>query len=180
MLVPVVYAYVSAAIVGLVLVAASLAGAGHEHAGSHDLGEHPSPAFALLSVRVWTYFLAFGGVTGSALRLAVHAGEPSSAIAAGGVGVIAGAMAHLVIGRATRPGRTGTVRPADFVGRPARVLVPVAPGATGKVRARVAGADVDLLATTDGDEALDLRDDVLIVEVRPEGTALVTRNPAAK
>jgi hypothetical protein len=176
----VLYGYVAAAVLGLMLLAASLAGAGHEHALGHDAGEHPSPAFALLSVRVWTYILAFGGVTGAALRLGVHAGEPASAIAGVAVGVLAGAMAHFVIGSATRAGRTGTVRPADLVGRSARVVVPMAAGATGKVRVRVADADVDLLATTDGGEPLDRHDEVLIVEVRPEGTALVARSPTSK
>jgi membrane protein implicated in regulation of membrane protease activity len=178
MLIGVLYGYVSAAVLGLVLLAASLVGAGH-HALGHDAGEHPSPATALFSVRVWTYILAFGGATGTALRIGVHAGEPTSAIAAAVVGVAAGTMAHVVIGRATRQGRSGTVRPADLVGRSARVIVPLATGATGKIRARIAGADVDLLATADGSEPLDRHDEVLIVEVRPDGTALVTRNPSS-
>jgi hypothetical protein len=176
----VLYGYVSAGVVGFVLLAASLAGAGHGHALGHDAGEHPSPAVALLSVRFWTYVLAFGGTTGASLRVGLHAGEPASAIAAVLVGGIAGAMAQVVIGRATRPGRSGTVRPADLVGRSARVVVPMGPGATGKVRTRVADGDVDLLASGDGLEALDRGDEVLIVEVRPEGTALVTRNPTSK
>jgi len=54
------------------------------------------------------------------------------------------------------------------------------PGATGKVRTRVADGDVDLLASGDGLETLDRGDEVLIVEVRPEGTALVVRNPTSK
>ncbi len=41
---------------------------------------------------------------------------------------------------------------------------------------RVAGADVDLLATTEDGEPLEKRDEVLIVEMRAEGTAVVTRN----
>jgi membrane protein implicated in regulation of membrane protease activity len=179
MLVGVLYGYVAAAVVGFVLLVASLAGAGHGHAIGHDAGEHPSPASALFSVRVWTYVLAFGGVTGAALRIGFRGGEPASAIAAAAVGMAAGAMAHVVIGRATRPGRSGTVRPADLVGRSARVVIPMAAGATGKVRVRVAGAEVDLLATADGAESLGRHDEVLIVEVGPEGTAVVTRNPSS-
>ena len=166
-------------VVGLVLLAASLAG-GHGHALGHDAGEHPSHAFALLSVRFWTYVLAFGGLTGASLRIGVHAGEPASAIAGGVVGATAGAMAQIVIGRAGRPGRAGTVRPADLVGRSARVMVPMEAGATGKVRTRVAGGDVDLLADGDGADPLERGEEVLIVEVRSDGTALVTRSPTSK
>jgi membrane protein implicated in regulation of membrane protease activity len=179
----VLYAYLALAIVGLVLLGASLFGAGHDHAASHagaGTGEgegQGSPALALLSVRVWTYVLAFGGVTGVLLRLVGHEGEPVSAIGAAVVGVTAAVMARWVIGRASRQGASGTVKSEDLVGRTADVIVPFAGGATGKVRVRVAGADVDVLATTDDGEALDRHDEVLIVEVREGGSALVTRNP---
>jgi membrane protein implicated in regulation of membrane protease activity len=180
----VVYAYVACAIVGLVLLGASLLGAGHDHAAGHDGAGHDdgesSPMLALLSVRVWTYVLAFGGVTGVLLRLAAHEGEVVSAIGSLVVGVAAAAMARTVIARASRAGASGTVRSADLVGRSADVIVPFAGNATGKIRVRVAGADVDVLATTDDKEALGPHDEVLIVEVRDGGSALVTRNPVSK
>ena len=133
---------------------------------------------ALLSVRVWTYLLAFGGVTGVLLRLVGHEGEPLSAIVSLVVGAVAAVMARFVIGRATREGASGTVRTQDLVGKTAGVLVPFSGGATGKVRVRVAGADVDVLATTDDREPLGRNDEVLIVEVREGGSALVTRSPS--
>jgi membrane protein implicated in regulation of membrane protease activity len=135
---------------------------------------------ALLSVRVWTYLLAFGGVTGMLLRVLGHEGEPKSALGAVVVGVLAAVMARVVIGRATRGGASGTVRSEDLVGKSAAVLIPFGGAATGKVRVRVAGADVDLLATTEDGEPLDRHDEVLIVEVREGGSALVTRNPTSK
>jgi membrane protein implicated in regulation of membrane protease activity len=176
----VLYAYVSAAIVGVVLLVASLVGAGHGHSAGHDAaGAHASPALALLSLRVWTYVLAFGGATGALLRLVAHTGEPASAIAASIVGIVAAAMARVVIGRAARAGASGMVHPADLVGRSGHVIVPFAADATGKVRVRIAGGDLDVLAVADGDEALDRNDEVLILEVRPGGAALVTRNPSS-
>jgi len=87
-------------------------------------------------------------------------------------------MARFVIGRATREGASGTVRTQDLVGKTAGVLVPFGGKATGKVRVRVAGADVDVLATTDDGEPLGRNDEVLIVEVREGGSAVVTRNPS--
>jgi membrane protein implicated in regulation of membrane protease activity len=135
---------------------------------------------ALLSVRVWTYLLAFGGVTGVLLRYLGHEGEPTSAIGALVVGVLAALMARVAIGRATRSGASGTVRSADLVGKSAAVLIPFGGAATGKVRVRVAGADVDLLATTEDGQPLGRHDEVLIVEIREGGSALVTRNPTSR
>lgn len=183
-----VYAYLAAAIVGAVLLLASLFGAGHDHDAGHDpaagndaAGEHGSPAFALLSVRVWTYVLAFGGATGLLLRFVAHVGEPWRAVASLAVGGVAAALARAVIGRASRAGASGTVKSGDLVGRTAGVVVPFGSGATGKVRVRVAGSDVDLLATTDDDAAaalpLEAGEEVLILEVREGGAALVTRTP---
>jgi membrane protein implicated in regulation of membrane protease activity len=182
----VLYAYVALAIVGLVLLGASVAGAGHD--AGHDAGafhddtsaEHSSPASALLSVRVWTYLFAFGGVTGVLLRLVGHEGEPTSALGALAVGVVAAVMARVVIGRASRAGASGTVQSRELVGRTGSVLVPFGAGQTGKIRVRVAGGDLDVLATADDGEALEPRDEVLIVELREGGTALVTRNPTSK
>jgi membrane protein implicated in regulation of membrane protease activity len=177
----VLYAYIGAFVVGALLLGASLLGAGHEHAASHDVdGGDASAAFALLSVRFWTYLLAFGGVTGLLVRLVAREKEPIPAVAALVVGTAAAAMARTLIRRAAGQGTSGTVRSQDLVGKTGDVVVPFSGGATGKVRVRVAGADVDLLATAADGEPLAKRDEVLIVEMRDEGTAVVTRNPASK
>lgn len=175
----VVYAYAAAAVVGLVLLAASLLGAG-DHAAGHDgagVAEHASPAAALLSVRVWTYLLAFGGATGLLLRYVTPVAEPWRALVALLVGGIAAAFAHTVIARAANGGPSGTVTSDDLQGRTGGVLVPFGRGATGKVRVCVAGSDVDLLATTDEREPLRSGEEVLVVEVRADGAAFVTRAP---
>jgi membrane protein implicated in regulation of membrane protease activity len=174
----VVYAYLAATVVGAILLVASFLGAGHDHDAAHDgAGEHASPAFALLSVRVWTYLLAFGGATGLLLRFVAHVHEPWRAMIALAVGAVAAALARVVIGRAVRGQPSGTVQSGDLVGRSAGVVVPFGAGATGKVRLRVADSDVDLLATTDDGEPLARDEEVLIVEVRDDGAALVTRAP---
>jgi membrane protein implicated in regulation of membrane protease activity len=176
----VVYVYLAAAIVGCVLLVASLFGAGHGHDAGHDAssdGEHVSPAFALLSVRVWTYVLAFGGVTGLLLRWVAPVAEPWRALLAVFVGAVAATIARVVIARVVRGGPSGMVRTAELAGRTAGVVVPFTKGATGKVRLRVADSDVDLLATTDDGEPLDRDEEVLIVEMRDDGSALVTRSP---
>ncbi len=173
------YAYVGSAIVGLMLLGASFLGAGHDHTMGHDgTGDgEGQPMLALLSVRVWTYLLAFGGATGLLLRLVGREGEPASAVGAVLVGTAAAWMARIVIGRASRLGASGTVHAQDLVGRTGEVMIPFAAGATGKVRVRIAGADVDVLATIDEGESVGRSDEVLILEVREGGTALVMRSP---
>lgn len=172
-----IYGYTAAAVVGLVLLVASLFGAGHDHDVGHTAGGgHESPAFALLSARVWTYLLTFGGVTGLLLHFVAPVREPLRAVIALGVGVAAASIARVVISRASRGGPSGTMKQADFVGSTGRVLVPFQSGSTGKVRIRVAEADVDLLATTDDAEVLDRGAEILVLELRGDG-AVVTRAP---
>jgi membrane protein implicated in regulation of membrane protease activity len=135
----VVYAYTAAAVVGVVLLAASLFGAGHDHAVGHSAnGGHESPAFALLSARVWTYLLTFGGATGLLLHFVTPVREPLRAAIALGVGMAAAVLARGVISRASRGGASGTAKQADFVGSTGRVLVPFQTGSTGKVRCSAA------------------------------------------
>jgi membrane protein implicated in regulation of membrane protease activity len=176
----VLYIYFAVAVVGLVLLGASLLGTDHDHAAGHDgSGDgEGSSVLALLSVRVWTYFFAFGGATGVLLRLVGRESEPRSAMGALFVGTLAAVMARIIIGRASRVGPSGTVHSNDLVGRTGDVIVPFAGKATGKVRVHVAGDAVDVLATTDDGQPLGRNDEVLILEVREGGSALVTRNPS--
>lgn len=172
------YAYTAAAVIGLVLLAASLLGAGHDHDAGHGAdGDNESPLFALLSARVWTYLLTFGGLTGLLLRLLTPVAEPWRAVFALGAGVAAAALARGLISGASRGGPSGTVKRAELVGRSASVIVPFQNGSTGKVRVHVAESDVDLLAMTDDGEPLANGEEVVILELRDDGAAVVTRAP---
>jgi membrane protein implicated in regulation of membrane protease activity len=184
----VLYVYLFATIVGAVMLAASLFGGHHggiEHDAGGDAGgadthgaeqNAESIALRIFSVRVWTYLLAFGGATGMLLRTVARMNEPLTALLSLTVGAVAGGLAQTVIRRATQTGESGTVTRVDLVGKTGGVVVPFARGQTGKVRVRVKGADVDILAVTEDDPGLGARDEVLVVEMR-EGSALVTRSP---
>ena len=63
----------------------------------------------------------------------------------------------------------------DVVGAGAEVLLPVAAGAAGKVRVRLKGRAVDLLAVTDDDEALAAGQHVMVLSMRDDGHVVVTR-----
>ncbi|HKA86935.1 MAG TPA: hypothetical protein VKE22_04680 [Haliangiales bacterium] len=181
------YVYLFGAIVGGVVLAASLvAGHGHDGGAGHDAGDGHGgdhhggggAAALLFSLRLWTYLLAFGGATGLVLRLALGTSEPLTAILAAGVGATAGGVAHTVMKRMT--GQIGgTIRTDQLVGRTGRLLLPVGKTSSGTVRILVANQAVDLIATTQDDADLAARDEVLVVEVK-DGTAVVTRSPLAE
>ena len=175
------YVYLFATVAGVILLGVSLFGGddGHDAGGHHDGGDHDSALGALgavLSVRVWTYVLAFGGLTGLALRYLAHVPEPFAAMAAFASGALAAAMSRALIRRVITESGTAPSKTGALVGRTAAVIVPFDLKSTGKIRVQVDDRTVDLLATTD-DAALDARDEVLIIEVRDGSTAHVTRNP---
>ncbi|MDH5492366.1 MAG: hypothetical protein OEY14_10470, partial [Myxococcales bacterium] len=61
------------------------------------------------------------------------------------------------------------------IGRSARVVVPVQPGSTGKVRIELKGQAVDVLATlADGEEAFSSRDKAIIIAMN-DGKAQIAR-----
>jgi hypothetical protein len=180
----VLYVYLFAAVVGGVLLAASVALGGHHGADGGDAagadhGHDPGPGGALgatlLSVRFWTYLLAFGGGTGLVLRLAVGTGGALTALLAAGAGVGSGVLAQAVVGRATAA-VGGTVRDDELVGKAGRLLLPAGKQTPGRVRVTVRNQVMDLVAYSVDDGDLQAREDVLVVEV-VDGTARVARSP---
>ncbi len=176
------YAYLFTTILGGILLGTSLV-AGDHHAGggghdaAHDVDGHQG-GLNLLSLRLWTYVLAFGGATGLCLTLLGAAGVALTGVVAGAVGLTAGVAAQTVIRRALAGGQGGTVRTDELVGHSAEVLVPFGRGATGTVRLIAKNSTVDLLAICeDGEGELGAKEEVLIIGMK-DGCAIVTRNPA--
>lgn len=137
----------------------------HAHGGEHTTGT--ALIAALTSIRFWTFFLTFFGLVGVVLTGFGLAGTVGTALAAVGMGLATGAGIALTMRRlASTP--DSAARADDYIGKTARVLVPVKRLGVGKVRVQVKGTTVDLLATTDDDVDLATTDEVLVVEM--EGT----------
>ncbi len=141
------------------------------HGGGKGFGFDAGADFllwSLKSVRFWTFFLTFFGLTGLVLDgLELVPFELVTAVLATGMGAasgfaISGAVRSLsqdTVGRVAESG--------DYVGKSAKVLVAPKTGGVGKVRVEIRGNTVDVLATTDEDDILN-NEEVMIIEM--EGT----------
>lgn len=140
--------------------------ASHDVHGHHEwVGKLP-----FLSLRFWTWAVTFFGLTGLALTLTGSSAVVTllSAIA---TGVVTGWGASYVFAKLTQ-GTVGVLPEAtSHVGCEGRLLLPLTPGELSKVRLRVGGTDLDLVAESDGQDALPAGTSVWVVGLR--GTHVV-------
>lgn len=131
-----------------------------------DIGDAGDAFFwPLKSVRFWTFFSAFFGLTGLTLEgLGLMSTVPAF-IAASAMGITLGWSASSIIRRLARDDSGRGAEAKDYVGKTARVVVPVKPGGVGKVRVEIRGQNVELLAVTDEEVPLTAEDDVLVLEL---------------
>lgn len=174
---------------GGVLLVASMFGGHGDHGADHGGGDHDhghgdghhhgsgTSLLPLLSLRFWTFALAFFGLSGAVLT-GVGAGAALTAVASGGFGLGAGyGAARLLQALAHRP--VGLIAGAQaHIGREGKLLLPVDRQQRGKIRISVGGLASDLLAETEGDEPLPAGATAIIVGMRGN-VALVERSPSA-
>jgi membrane protein implicated in regulation of membrane protease activity len=127
------------------------------------------------SLRFWTFFLAFGGATGSALTQLTELGAGPVGGASFAVGWLSG-LGMVEAMRTLRRGSVGSeVSTRDLRGEVAEVLIPVARGEVGKVRVVAKGRIHDFIAETDDDGGYVAGDKVMILGEGAEGRVQVTR-----
>jgi len=187
-------AYLITVIVGGVLVTLSIvAGAdGHSagHTGALDgdgavHGDASADQGALVdallswlpvgSLRFWTFFAAFFGLTGTAMTVLAVAGPITTAIAAVAVGYASGLLLTRTIRGLERSSSDSSLAGSDLVGATAQVLLPIAAGRTGKVRLHLKERSVDRLAETEEEEEIAAGERVLVIAVPDDGHVVVAR-----
>lgn len=142
-------------------------GADHGASAGHDVGLGADFLLSsLASIRFWTFFLAFFGLTGlslSGLGLVESSGVVLALAIA--VGLTSGYGISGVIRWLSRD--TSGVAPSsrDYVGKTVRVVVPVSPGGTGKVRLELKGQLVDVLAVADEGDSFASKEEAMIIEM---------------
>ncbi|MCB9684826.1 MAG: hypothetical protein H6738_14505 [Alphaproteobacteria bacterium] len=126
-----------------------------------------------LSLRFWTFGLFTFGLLGTLLTL-FGAGTVLTLVAALGGGGVFGFLAYNFFRFLNRDAVTGETQLGSFTGEEARVVVPVRPGAQGKIVIERMSGRTELLATTRDGRAIEVGESVLIASVR-DGVADVSR-----
>jgi hypothetical protein len=126
----------------------------------------------LASVRFWTFFLGFGGLTGTTLTYMGGINKLVVGGAAFGIAWLAGVAMVAALKKASS-GPGSEVTPRDLRGETAEVLLPVAKGKIGKVRVVAKGRTHDLIAETDEDKTFASGQKVMIIGEGEEGRVQV-------
>ena len=195
-----VYFYLFALIVGgVLLAAAALLGGDHEadagdishgdldhgiEAHGKHIGDVPGDigglVWILKSMRFWTFFLAFFGLTGLTLGgLGLVESKALVGVLAVGMGLVCGFGAAKIIHHLTVSDTANAVNASGYIGKTARVLVAMNAAQTGKVRLEAKGTTIDLLAKGQLGASFNVNDHVVIVEIHGT-TAYVARELSSK
>jgi hypothetical protein len=180
--------YIAALIIGGALVAASMFLGGDDtdtdsdtdadaDAHDHDFAGAGS-WLPLASLRFWTFLLAFGGLAGTVLTL-LGTDVAVTAVASVLTGYLSGVGVRQVMKRLQRDQVSSEVDLGECVGALGKLTLPVSRVAPGKVRVRIKGRDLDLMASTDDAADIPLDAEVLVYEVRDDGVVLVTAHSTA-
>ena len=171
--------YVFSLVVGGILLGASIflggdssdanadvdTGSGDELALSDSHGGFEGVLVMFLSLRFWTFFAAFFGLTGLVLDGLDLLAPPLALVAALGMGFLSASGAASALRLLSGPSLDSTGQHGDYIGKPARVLVPLSADTTGKVRLELRGSTVDILAVTDESEPLRAGETVLVIDL---------------
>jgi membrane protein implicated in regulation of membrane protease activity len=194
--------YIFAAVIGGVLVALSALGVGHDaeagvelHAdGSMDAGGDTGDAggdaadpstdqvggsdfwLALISLRFWTYFAAFFGLTGLALTWFSGWSAAPIAGAAVAVGLLSGGTITALSRWLSKSQASSAIETRDLIGAEGTVLVPVRAFTPGKVRIELRGEAVDLTATADHAQELCRGTQVMVVGIEGRRVTVVPKS----
>ncbi|HVI00540.1 MAG TPA: hypothetical protein VM869_17605 [Enhygromyxa sp.] len=195
-----IYAYVFALVLGSVLLGASFLLGGKDVDGDHEVGlkelhfdksldghaidGHDTHGdlggfFGVLaSMRFWTFFAAFFGLTGIVLD-GLDLAAPMLALGlAIGVGFLMGWTAVTLIRRLSADDTGVAATVDDYVGKSGEMLIAAGPQRLGKIRIELKGTTVDVLAECD-DQSLARGEQALIVEMRGS-KAMVVKLDAAR
>lgn len=176
--------YIIAAVVGGVLVVLSLFGGHHEsdastdvsHDSDHGADHGDGPWVPFLSLRFWTYFATVFGLSGLVLSQISKTPEPMAVSIAAVAGLAVGLIVSYTMRALSRTDLDSSINPADMMGLEVQVLVAVRPGQAGRVRLTLKGEIIDVLATTDGDEAMEAGSRAVIVDLDGDRVKVVSRD----
>jgi len=128
------------------------------------------------SMRFWTFFLTFFGLTGAALSWSgAGVGAVGAGVIATAVGYLCGAAIANAVKHLKASAVDSTLTGDDYIGSTATVVLPVTADRPGTVRASIKGRLVDLVAETEEPVRLERSTTVLVYALRENGRVLVSR-----
>ena len=133
-----------------------------------------------LSLRFWTYFTAFFGLSGVLLSTLTEWGGTAVATAAVGVGFTTGFGVATFMRLLAKTQTDSGIGSRDMIGAEGVVLLPVRVGDIGKIRVQIKGDVIDLIARVDGDEPLDVGAEVMIVAFEENTATVIPREELVK
>jgi hypothetical protein len=146
--------------------------------GGHDTDGDLGLAWApVASLRFWVFLLAFGGGAGLALG-ALGSSTVVTAIGAGVIGWVAGAVAVAVVRSVSKNSASSEVKAGELVGLGGTLTLPIGKDRPGKVRVELKGRAEDYVAALIEDDQvteLPTGTPVLIVAEGERGSLLVAK-----
>lgn len=140
--------------------------------------DHGGPLWLpFLSLRFWTFFLAFAGVCGLLVGWTTDVGELLRGVVAMGTGLVAGTSVAYMMRYFKRLQVNAGADTKRLVGLEAKVLLPLSAESEGKIRVSAGGKLIDLIASCDDAGTIPIGSDVLIISV-DGGTAKVVSSDA--
>lgn len=129
----------------------------------------------ITSMRFWTFFAAFFGLTGTILAGWSLTGAAMTAVLAVAVGYVSGLAMDRAVRHLRQNETSSGVGSTDLIGATAKVLVPVGENRTGKVRVEMKDRSLDMLAEVEGQEELQTGETAMVLSMRGDGHVVVTR-----
>ncbi len=127
------------------------------------------------SLRFWTFFGAFFGLTGVVMTVGKFVGKGTALGLSIGVGYICGFGITTVLRKLMANDVNSSLSPKDLTGVVGEVVLPIRRGETGKIRLQLKGRVIELLAETDEETELSRGQRCMIYEMTDDGAAMVAR-----
>lgn len=146
-------------------------------ADGHDIETFGRRYNPLKSFKFYTFFLGFFGLTGVIFTFFNLLANPWVTLGLSGVmGLSAGVAVSYILHLANQSEGGAAISENDYRGTMAQVILPVGGGQRGKIRMRVRGRTIDLLAVSDEDDViLDFNEECIVLGVE-DGIARVVHS----